>query len=195
MTQTNHYFEGLVTLLIKSGRQKEAETWRVRWFEAWPSLELFATCLDAVPIEGRALQAEQWISRVRSLGDHWNLLIDMYLHLNDPDGAWQVYLEDNRSWVFDGLSDSARRLFETSKEHDPMRIVPILRQFAEKRIQEKNRFSYQRAATWLTELEIRLWPVESNRGMDSRYILSIRGTYRRLPALQDELVKGSALKV
>lgn len=186
--QANHYFEWLVTILVQTGRQKEAETWYVHWFEALPSLELFKICLDTLSPEERTLQAEKWIAHVRSLKGYQDLLMDMHLHLNDPDGAWQVYLEQGHPVASDWLSGSARRLFDAIREHDPIRLVPILRQFAEKRIAEKNRSSYQRATQWLTELQS-VYGLLNQTEEWNHYLRSIRETYRRLPALQDELLK------
>lgn len=186
--QANPYFAWLVTLLVQTGRQKEAESWYVQWFEALPSLELFKICLDTLPAEERTLQAEQWIAHVRSLRGHQDLLMDMHLHLQDPDGAWQVYLEAGHPVASDWLSNSARRVFDAIKEHDPRRLVPILRQFAEKRIADKNRSSYQRATQWLTELKS-LYGLLNQTEEWQQYFWSIRDTHRRLPALQDELLK------
>lgn len=187
-SQANHYYEWLVTILVKTGRQKEADTWYVQWFEAVPSLELFKICLDTVPPEERTLQAQKWIAYVRSLEGYQDLLMDMHLHVNDPDGAWQVYLEQSRRFASSLLSRSARRVFDAITVHDPIRLVPILQQFAEKSIAAKNRSSYQRATQWLTELKS-VYGRMNQTDEWNQYLRSLRDTHRRLPALQDELLK------
>ena len=185
--QANHYFEWLVAILVRTGRQREAEAWRVRWFEALPSLELFKLCLETLPPDERTSQAENWLTHVRLLGGYTDLLMDMHLHLDDPDGAWQVYLEKGNA-TSDWLSDSARRLFKVIKQHDPIRLVPLLRQFAENRISEKKRTSYQRATEWLTELKS-VYHLLGQTEQWNRCLREVRESHRRLPALQDEIAK------
>lgn len=185
--QANRFFAWLVDIFDRTERHTEALSWYIRWFESLPTLELFTICLDRLPPEERASQAEKWIAHVHALGGYPDLLIDMFLHLDDPDAAWQVYLEQLHPPTW-SLSVSVRRLFETMKEHDPIRLVPILRQFAEKKIAEKNRSSYERAAQWLTELKSVYGELNQSDEWN-HYVRSIRETYRRLPALQDELSK------
>lgn len=185
--QANHYFEWLVTILEQAGRQTEAKAWYVQWFETVPSLELFKLCLEAISAKERECQAQKWIAHVHLLGTYEDLLIDMHLHLDDPDGAWSVYQEENHE-TSDWLSDSAQRLFEVIKQHDPKRLVPILRQFAEKRISAKNRTSYQQAAEWLTELKSVYHLLDQTEAW-TLYLRDVRENYRRLPALQDEITK------
>ncbi|WAH38206.1 hypothetical protein [Alicyclobacillus dauci] len=185
--QANHYFEWLVAILVRTGRHREAEAWRVRWFEALPSLELFKLCLETLPPEERTSQAKNWLTHVRLLGGYTDLLMDMHLHLDDPDGAWQVYLKKGNA-ASDWLSDSAQKLFEVIKQHDPIRLVPILQQFADKRISEKNRASYQRATEWLTELKS-IYHLLGQTEQWNRYLREVSESHRRLPALQDEISK------
>ena len=56
--QINRLFEWLITIYERTGRQTEAEAWRVQWFETLPSLELFKLCLDAVPSGGKRASVE-----------------------------------------------------------------------------------------------------------------------------------------
>jgi hypothetical protein len=187
--QINRFFEWLITLYERTERQTEAEAWRVRWFETLPSLELFKLCLAAVALEERDCQAEKWIAHVRRQKKHRfsDLLIDIYLYLNDPDGAWFVYKEESPP-MSDWISESMRRLFEKIKQHDPLRLVPVLRQFAEKRIAEKNRRSYQRAVEWLAELKSVYNLINQSEAWTS-YFQSLKENYSRLPALKDEIAK------
>jgi hypothetical protein len=186
--QANHYFERLVAIYERTNRQADAESWRIQWFETLPSLELFRLCLRAVPSDQRERQAEKWIAHVRRQGGYRfnDLLIDMYLHIGDPDGAWSVYLE--KSQVSDWLSETARRLFEVIKHHDPGRLVPVLRQYAEQRIAEKNRKSYQRVAEWLAELKS-VYHLLDQSEVWTAYLREVKENHRRLLALQDELAK------
>lgn len=185
--QANHYFEWLVAILSRTGRQREAEAWRVRWFEALPSQELFKLCLEPLSPDQRTSQAKNWFTHVRSLGGYHDLLMEMHLHLDDADGAWQVYLERGNA-ASDSLSDSARTLFEVIRQRDPIRLVPILRRFAEKRISEKNRASYQRATEWLTELKS-VYHLLDQTEQWNHFLREVREGHRRLPALQDEISK------
>ncbi len=187
--QPKGYFEWLITIYERTGRQTEAEAWRVQWFETLPSLELFQRCLSAVPPAERAHQAKLWIDHVNSLGRYryQDLLINMYLHIGDPNGAWSVFQEGNHE-ASDWLSASARQLFETIKQHDPGRLVSVLRQYAEKRIAEKNRKSYQQAVEWLSELKS-VYHLLDQTAAWTVYLGQLRENHRRLPALQDEIVK------
>lgn len=187
--QTKRYFEWLITIYERTGRQTEAEAWRVQWFETLPTLELFKLCLGAVPSEERERQSKKWISHVRRQTKYrfTDLLIDMHLHIDDPDGAWSIYQEDCLA-SSDWISESIRRLFEKIKLHDPLRLVPVLRQYAEKRINEKSRKSYQRAVEWLAELKSVYQLLNQTEAWTS-YFQSMRENNSRLPALKDEIAK------
>ena len=187
--QINRLFEWLITIYERTGRQTEAEAWRVQWFETLPSLELFKLCLDAVPSEEKERQSKQWIADVRRQNKYrfTDLLIDMHLHIDDPDGAWSAYHEENPK-ISDWITVSTRRLFEKIKQHDPIRLVPVLRQYAEKRIAEKNRKSYQRAVEWLSELKSVYHLLNQTEEWFS-YLRKVRESHSRLPALQDEIAK------
>lgn len=187
--QINRLFEWLITIYERTGCQTEAEAWRVQWFETLPSLELFKLCLDAVPSEEKERQSKQWIADVRRQNKYrfTDLLIDMHLHIDDPNGAWSVYHEESPK-TSDWITVSTRRLFEKIKQHDPIRLVPVLRQYAEKRITEKNRKSYQRAVEWLSELKSVYQLLNQTEAWTS-YLRKVRESHSRLPALQDEIAK------
>ena len=187
--QANSSFEWLITIYERTKRQSEAEAWRVQWFEMLPSLELFKRCLDAVPSEERERQAQKWIAHVRSQRSNRfeDLLIDMHLHINDPYGAWSVYQNESPK-TSDWISESVRRLFEMIKQCDPERLLPVLGQYAEKRIAEKNRTSYQRAAEWFTELKSVYYLLDQKEAWTA-YLRRVKENHRRLPALQDEIAK------
>ena len=187
--QANRYFEWLISIYQRMERETKAEVWRVQWFETLPSLELFKLCLEAVPFTERGQQAKTWIAHVHNQRRYGfeGLLIDMHLHIGDPDGAWSVYREKIHG-TSDWISDSVRRLFEVMKQHDPGQLVPILRQYTEKRIAEKNRTSYQRAAVWLTELKS-VYLLLDQTSAWTVYLRDIKENHRRLPALQDEITK------
>ena len=187
--QINLFFEWLITIYERTGCQKEAEVWRVQWFETLPSIDLFKLCLDAVPLEEKEHHSKKWIADVRRLNKYQftDLLIDMHLHIDDPNGAWLVYLEESPK-SSDWITKSTRQLFEEIKQHDPVRLVPILRQYAEQRIAEKNRRSYQRAVEWLSELKAVYHLLNQTEEWIS-YLRKVRGSHSRLPALQDEIAK------
>lgn len=111
----------------------------------------------------------------------------MHLHIGDPNGAWSVFQEEGHR-ASDWLSESARRLFEAIKPHDPEILVPVLRQYAEKRIAEKSRKSYQRAVEWLSELKSVYQLLDQTEAW-TVYLRQVRENHRRLPALQDEIAK------
>ncbi|MHB8127086.1 MAG: hypothetical protein ACYDEJ_15910 [Desulfitobacteriaceae bacterium] len=111
----------------------------------------------------------------------------MHLHIDDPDGAWSVYQEESPA-ISDWISESTRRLFEKIKQHDPIRLVPVLRQYAEKRIAEKNRKSYQRAVEWLSELKSVYHLLNQTEAWIS-YFRRVMENHSRLPALKDEIAK------
>jgi len=187
--QINRLFEWLITIYERTGCQTEAEAWRVQWFETLPALELFKRCLEAVPSEEKERQSKEWIADVRrqNIYQFTDLLIDMHLHIDDPDGAWSVFQEESPN-TSDWITVSTRRLFEEIKQYDPIRLVPVLHQYAEKRITEQNRKSYQRAVEWLSELKSVYHLLNLTEEWIS-YLRKVRESHSRLPALQDEIVK------
>jgi hypothetical protein len=153
-----------------------------------PSLELFKLCLETVPPAEKEHFSAIWIAHVRSLNIYCykGLLIDMYLHIDNPDGAWSIFQEQDYTPHWN--SDSTDRLFETMKKHDPQRLVPIFCQYVEKNVAEKHRKSYQRAAEWLVKLKS-LYALLDQDETWNTYLYDIRENHRRLPALKDEIAK------
>ncbi len=184
--KANTYFSWLLKLLGQAERHSEAGLWYVKWFETLPSLELFKICLDLLSPDQKAAQVQKWMSMLREKPGNYGLVIAMYLHMGDAEGAWQVYTESGRGGLLSWLSSEERQLFDTMKLHDPSRLIPILQQFVEKQIAEKRRSSYQRAVQWLVELK-ELYGLMSESEQWMRYVWGIRDHYRRLPALQDEM--------
>lgn len=182
----NTYFSWMLKLLVQTERHRETGIWYVKWFEALPSLELFKICLDRQSPDERASQVQKWMSMLRARQGHNALIIEMYLHLGDADGAWQAYTESVHARPYYWLSSAERQLFDAMKLHDPGRLIPILQQFVEKGISEKKRSSYQRAVQWLVELKSVYGLVNESEEW-TQYLWKIRDHHRRLPALQDEM--------
>jgi uncharacterized Zn finger protein len=74
------------------------------------------------------------------------------------------------------------------KHHDPKLLVPIFRQYVQKRIAEKNRKSYQKAVEWLEELKA-IYLLLEQAGAWNGYLQELRENHRHLPALQDEITR------
>lgn len=186
--QAANYYEWLVTLYEQTGHQTKAELWRVQWFKLLPTLELFKRCLEAAaPTEKEALSIK-WIAHVRSKNSqrYEDLLIDMHLHIGNISEAWSIYKASRNT--SDWISATVRQLFEVMKHHDPKRLVPIFRQYVQRRIAEKNRKSYQKAAEWLEELKA-VYLLLEQAGAWNDYLQELRENHRRLPALQDEITR------
>lgn len=185
LPQTDRYFQWLIDLYGCAGREAEVKALRVRWFEAFPSLERFRLCLaDAVPVERERLAAN-WIAHVVSRGRdlHHYLLIDMHLHMEDLEGAWATFAERNTGMPW--TNDTTQKLFAAIKKHDPARLIPVFQQFAETKIAEKTRKSYESAAEWLVELK-EVYLLMNRREAWVVYLEDLRDEHHRKTALQDE---------
>jgi uncharacterized Zn finger protein len=173
--------------------------------EAKALFEVRLQCMQANPNEAYYValkQAAQVIStwesvrpeiiRQLEVREEFEVLTRVYLHDQEWDMAWDTLARQPqrspKGWM--NWSRLDFEVAERSRHTRPQKAIPVYVDYARREINARNRNHYAQAARYLAvvrELYRQLGDEDAWRGL----IGGIRGEFRQLPALQDELNKAA----
>lgn len=163
---------------------------RLQAMQANPNEAYYAVLKQAAQAIGTWESVRPEIIRQLEVREEFEVLTRVYLHDQEWDMAWDTLARQPqrspKGWM--NWSRLDIEVAERSRHARPQKAIPVYVDYARRAIGGRNRNHYAQAARYLTvvgELYRQLGDEDAWRGL----IGGIRGEFRQLPALQDELNK------
>jgi tetratricopeptide (TPR) repeat protein len=177
-------YRWMADLCKQAGDLTREKEWLQKWFLSFPDFELFKRNVELLTErEEREKTIEFWLAALKKK-EYFELIIQIYLFLNDPESAWKEYTRHGQH-VFEN-NPILLKLFKEMKRRDPSKLIPQYKSLIMHNIGRRDRSSYAIAARWLKDLqEVCFLAGEEEKWTE--FYHGIMSEYKRFRALMEEI--------